>query len=541
MIDLSIAARAMRAADWDTARAHYEAALREGDSPEARDGLGLALWWLNHIPAAHEQRALAYNGYKARGDDGRAALIACWLGREQLFLNANTPAMQGWFARAERLLQNGDFVRERAWFRILRDSVIADVHELAVTAREITQAARDLRDSDLEAFALAFYGQALVTLGRMGEGMAALDEAMTMATGGEVGDLNVISEVFCVMLSACATAGDLSRSEHWCATAAAFAERNRCPFLSAYCRTSYGALMTALGRWREAETALNEAIHAFEQGHRGLRVHAIIQLADLRLSQGKVEEAAVMLAGLEDQHAAVVPLARMHIAKGEAAYACALLEQRLPTSGTHTLADIPLLFALVDVLLLLDDAPAAAQRVEALAAIAAQADSRLFSAQVDLARGRVCLHGGDIQAAKAQFDHALDLLKTYEQSLLAGQVRLHMAQTLRESDPVGATAWAKGALATFTRIGAMGDAAAAAALLRGLGVATPAAARTDAALTAREREIAALIASGMSNREIAERLVISAKTVEHHVGHIFDKLDLRSRAELAAYVAAGKL
>lgn len=58
-------------------------------------------------------------------------------------------------------------------------------------------------------------------------------------------------------------------------------------------------------------------------------------------------------------------------------------------------------------------------------------------------------------------------------------------------------------------------------------------------LTAREREVAGLIAQGFSNREIAERLVISERTVEGHVERVLDKLDFHSRTQIAAWVAAG--
>jgi two-component system response regulator NreC len=54
-------------------------------------------------------------------------------------------------------------------------------------------------------------------------------------------------------------------------------------------------------------------------------------------------------------------------------------------------------------------------------------------------------------------------------------------------------------------------------------------------LTEREREILRLIASGYSNREIAEQLVISVNTVEAHRGHIIQKLNLHTRAELVRY------
>ena len=56
-------------------------------------------------------------------------------------------------------------------------------------------------------------------------------------------------------------------------------------------------------------------------------------------------------------------------------------------------------------------------------------------------------------------------------------------------------------------------------------------------LTARELEVAALIAQGLSNREIAARLVISARTAETHVEHIMVKLGLTARAQVAAWAA----
>ena len=55
-------------------------------------------------------------------------------------------------------------------------------------------------------------------------------------------------------------------------------------------------------------------------------------------------------------------------------------------------------------------------------------------------------------------------------------------------------------------------------------------------LTAREREIAVLVASGLSNRDIAARLVISKRTVDAHVNHIFAKLRLSSRVQLTIWL-----
>jgi non-specific serine/threonine protein kinase len=57
-------------------------------------------------------------------------------------------------------------------------------------------------------------------------------------------------------------------------------------------------------------------------------------------------------------------------------------------------------------------------------------------------------------------------------------------------------------------------------------------------LTRREKEIAALVADGLVNREIAERLFLSRRTVESHIEHIFGKLGLSSRTQLAGWVLA---
>jgi non-specific serine/threonine protein kinase len=61
-------------------------------------------------------------------------------------------------------------------------------------------------------------------------------------------------------------------------------------------------------------------------------------------------------------------------------------------------------------------------------------------------------------------------------------------------------------------------------------------------LTTRERQVAALVAHGLSNRQIAARLVISTRTASNHVEHIFNKLGLRTRSQIAVWaVNAGLL
>jgi non-specific serine/threonine protein kinase len=64
----------------------------------------------------------------------------------------------------------------------------------------------------------------------------------------------------------------------------------------------------------------------------------------------------------------------------------------------------------------------------------------------------------------------------------------------------------------------------------------PSRAGPSAALTRREREIAVLVATGLTNREIAGRLYLSVRTVEVHVDHTLTKLGFRTRTQLAAWM-----
>ena len=120
----------------------------------------------------------------------------------------------------------------------------------------------------------------------------------------------------------------------------------------------------------------------------------------------------------------------------------------------------------------------------------------------------------------------------------AAQTRLLLAQVLGRNDRELAGAEARAALRVFEDLGARRDADMAAALMRDLGIK---AARTGpknvGRLTKREQEVLTLLGEGLSNPEIAERLFLSRKTVEHHVARILSKLGLRRRAEAAALAA----
>jgi DNA-binding NarL/FixJ family response regulator len=134
----------------------------------------------------------------------------------------------------------------------------------------------------------------------------------------------------------------------------------------------------------------------------------------------------------------------------------------------------------------------------------------------------------DLQAALRAFS-ALDL------PLEAARAQLELARSLAGTAPDAARGEAGGALRSFERIGATWDADAAAALLRDLGGSGRAWPKGFGTLTKRETEVLALLGEGCSNAEIGRRLYISPRTAEHHVANVLSKLELRNRADAAAY------
>jgi DNA-binding CsgD family transcriptional regulator len=117
----------------------------------------------------------------------------------------------------------------------------------------------------------------------------------------------------------------------------------------------------------------------------------------------------------------------------------------------------------------------------------------------------------------------------------AARTRLELARALAVSSPEVAVDTARHARTELEALGALREADAAAALMRSLGARGRAGPRAAGLLSRREQEVLRLLGNGLSNREIAERLFISPKTAEHHVGRIYAKLGVSSRGEAVAY------
>ena len=180
--------------------------------------------------------------------------------------------------------------------------------------REALALARRFGDSDLEFVgARVPRGEPRARRPYRG-GHASLDEALAAVAGSDVDDFAVLEEIFCQLFSACEHAHDVARADQWIRIGEAIADRRNLPAVSAFCRTHYGGVLTAAGRWPEADVALTEAVRLWGLGQRSLRGGALVRLADLRVRQGRFEEAEQLLDGL-DVNADAAAAARGHPAR----------------------------------------------------------------------------------------------------------------------------------------------------------------------------------------------------------------------------------
>jgi DNA-binding NarL/FixJ family response regulator len=524
---------ALEGGDWQGARRAFERAVAAAPSGRAHEGLGRALWWLHETDGAVSNMERAYALYRERGEMRPAAVCALWLAREFRAAYGHDAVSNGWLARAEGLLREAGDVPEQGWLalsRAERADAPADMHAYADTALEM---ARRLGDADLEAAALIRDGYADVASGSVQGGMAKVDEALAAATGGEVRSLEAIGDVVCVGIAACELAADWQRIEQWGNAVQGWVTSHDDVAVLGFCYACCAEMFIASGEWEMADGLLAEGLGAMQAANMQARcVHPSAKLAELRIAQGRLEEAGQLLAGFEELPESTHALASLHLASGETAMAAAILLRRLNAIGDDNVLAAPFLSLLVDVQLAQADVTAADRTAERLESVADASSLPRIRALAGLARGRVAAASGDPKAADI-LAAAMSAFSSQHLPLDAARARFELARTV--ADPEVAIGEAKTALAEFERVGAPREADAAAAFLRERGVSGRTGPKGLDRLSRREREVLALLGQGLTNAEIAARLFISTKTAGNHVSNVLAKLNLRSRTEAAAY------
>ncbi|MCW2632646.1 MAG: hypothetical protein JWR88_1608 [Pseudonocardia sp.] len=522
---------ALDRADWPSARRSFQVASHRQETPQALDGLAQALFFQGEYGASIEARERAFELFRVAGDDVKAASCARFVAFLYGAVYGNGAGSGGWLARARSLIEATGDSPERARIELTQANIATDpaVRERHLGAAE--EIAGRAGDTDILFDVMSQRGLHLVLQGSVDEGMALLDEALAAVAGGEVHDLIAVGSMYCKMLHACEVTSDVRRAEDWLELAENFVARTNHRPISAICRTHYGGILIAAGRWSDAEHELGVSAQLYEQTYRALRRAAMVRLAVLRVRQGRLAEASELLVGAEHDSYAVRPQVELHLARGEADLAMSRIERFL-RERPETELTAPIQLLLLQAQLQRGDRRSATGIAAQLSALAATRSSRLLGALADHAAG---LLATDTTEAARRLEAALAAFGRLGLPLEEGRARLDLAAVLAGDQPAMAVVEARTALQRFQALAAGRDADAATSLLRRLGVRGHTAPRGTGMLTRREQEVLALVGEGMTNRDIAERLFVSPRTAEHHVSNILAKLGLSSRAEVTAY------
>ncbi len=394
---------------------------------------------------------------------------------------------------------------------------------------------------DLEMLGLALEGATLVAGAEVEEGMRYLDEATATALEGEATIPISGAWAFCFLVGACTSVRDYERAFAWCDRIAEFAERYGSRYMLAFCRAEYGEVHLWRGRWSDADEALSAAVDDYAHSRPAWVAAPLVTLAELRRRQGRVEEADRLLDETGAQTASQLCRARLAFDQGDSRRAIELLERALRQVPEHRrLARAPALELLVRARASRGELEEAASALAELQEVALLVGTAPLRAAADLAEGTLVAAAGDHSRARTLLEDAVDCFERSGAPYEAAQARMELATSLIAlSRAEEAEAEAAAALGSLLELGAEGDAARARAFLA-------ASAGDDASplavLTPREREVLSLLAEGLTNRQIAERLVVSEHTVHRHVTNILRKLGLSSRTAAAAHaVRAGLL
>jgi ATP/maltotriose-dependent transcriptional regulator MalT len=451
--------------------------------------------------------------------------MAMWLASDHLDFRGDDAVASAWLRRGRALLRDQGPCAEEGYITLLEADIALLAHsDPAIAerlAREALELARGIDDVGVEVVALALLGCALVASGTVDEGLRRLDESASLAVGEEFAETAAPGWALCHTVSACADVGDFARAAQWCRALHTWSAVWQARHFFGVCRTAYGEVLATAGDWRSAEQELLSAMEDLRTTRPGIAGPTAVRLGRLRVRQGAVDEARALFEAALPLPEAILALGELDLAGGDTTAAADAADRVLRRVGAESVLDC------FPALELLARARASAGDTDGAAAAAEQVEREAARLATPYMRGRgrlVCAHVlsamGEHDRARQAAEDAADLFAACSAPYEAADARLVLSAALEAlGRSQRAEAEARAARDAFALLGARRDDDGPA----------------GAELSPREVDILRLVAQGLSDAQIAERLFLSPHTVHRHIANIRTRLRVPSRAAAVAH------
>ena len=501
---------------------------------EELERLATTAYLMGRDEESEEFRVRAHRAFLERGDGERAARSAFWLAFGMLQRGASAPA-SGWLTRAERILDEAQLdsvVRGYLLTPVAVQRVVTgDPAGADVAFSEAAQIAKRFGDRDLASLACHGRGRALIRLGNIAQGVTLLDEAMVAVIADDVTPI-VAGDIYCSVLEACQEIFDLRRAYEWTTSFARWcAAQSDLVRYRGECLLYRAEVMQLRGQWTDAMRDARDASGLLTPMHHPMAGAAFYRVGEIHRLKGEFTKAEVAYTQANEHGRNPQPgLSLLRHAQGRVEDAAVSIRAVLRETRARA-RRAQALIAAVEIFLAAGEHENAKSAAAELGDMARALDAPLLRAASAHAEGAVLLAHDDLTGASALLRQACDTWRELGMGYEEAHTLLLMADICtRCGDPDGCHLHADAARRLFTQL----NAASCLARLADQASAPPARGRIGA-LSKRELQVLRLIAAGKTNRQAAEALFISERTVARHVSNIFDKLGVSTRAGATAW------